>query len=270
MRRKHFGEIALALVVVIWLAPVLWLAVTSLKTEKDVIVDHPAIFTTLPTVANYIYAFSRTGIARWLLNSTIVSVVTTGLTVAIDAMIAFAIARIRFRGSKALFIFVLAGMMVPFEALIIQLYLQFNAMGLINSLAAVILPRLAMPIGVFILVQFFKGIPAALEEAAYIDGAGRWRVFWSVILPLGKAAIVTVTILSFINAWNDFLWPLVAVSDTAKYTITVGIANFQGTHGTEYSLIMAGALVASAPQIALFLGFRDQIVKGIAMTGIKG
>jgi len=270
MRRRTIASISIALVAALWLAPTLWLAVTSLKTEKDVIVDHPAIFTTMPTVANYLHAFGKTGIARWLLNSLVVSVVATGLTLALDSTIAYAIARIRFRGSKALFLFVLAGMMVPFEALIIQLYLEFNALGLINTLAAVIIPRLALPIGVFILVQFFKDIPAALEEAAYMDGAGRWRIFRSIILPLGKAALVTVTILSFITAWNDFLWPLVAVSDSDKYTITVGIANFQGTHGTEYSLIMAGALIASAPQIALFLGFRDQIVKGIAMTGIKG
>jgi ABC-type glycerol-3-phosphate transport system permease component len=270
MRRRTIVSISIALVAALWLAPTLWLAVTSLKSEKDVIVDHPAIFTTMPTLINYAHAFGKTGIARWLLNSLIVSVVATGLTLALDSTIAYAIARIRFRGNKALLIFVLAGMMVPFEALIIQLYLEFNALGLIDTLAAVIIPRLSLPIGVFILVQFFKDIPAALEEAAYMDGAGRWRIFRSIILPLGKAALVTVTILSFITAWNDFLWPLVAVSDSAKYTITVGIANFQGTHGTEYSLIMAGALIASAPQIALFLGFRDQIVKGIAMTGIKG
>jgi multiple sugar transport system permease protein/raffinose/stachyose/melibiose transport system permease protein len=270
MKRRPFLTVIVALAIVICLAPTLWLVVTSLKAEKDVIVDHPAIFTTAPTIVNYANAFRNTGIARWLLNSLIVSAAATLITLAADAMIAYALSRIRFRGSKALLIFVLAGMMVPFEALIIQLYLEFNYLGMIDTLMAVILPRLALPIGVFILVQFFNGIPAALEEAAYIDGAGRWRIFWSVILPLGKAALVTVIILSFINAWNDFLWPLVAVSESAKYTITVGIANFQGTHGTEYSLIMAGALIASAPQFALFLGFRDQIVKGIAMTGIKG
>jgi multiple sugar transport system permease protein/raffinose/stachyose/melibiose transport system permease protein len=184
-------------------------------------------------------------------------------------MIAYALARIPFRGSSALFIFVLAGMMVPFEALIIQLYLEFNALGLINTFAAIVLPRLAMPIGVFILTQFFKEIPLALEEAAYIDGAGRWTIFTSIVIPNGKSALVTVMILSFINAWNDFLWPLVVASDSVKYTITVGIANFQGTHGTEYSLIMAGAVVASLPLIVLFLAFRDQIVKGIALTGMK-
>jgi multiple sugar transport system permease protein/raffinose/stachyose/melibiose transport system permease protein len=103
-----------------------------------------------------------------------------------------------------------------------------------------------------------------------MDGASRFKIFLAIILPLGKSALVTVMILSFINGWNDFLWPLVVASDSLKYTVTVGIANFQGTHGTEYSLIMAGAVIASAPQIAMFLFFREHIVKGIAMTGIKG
>lgn len=272
MKRRSIGigDLALAFFIFLWVAPVLWLGVTSLKTEQDVVVDRLALFTKAPTLVNYASAFGKTEIGRWLLNSAIIATVTTILTVAIDSMIAYALSRIPFRGRKALFLFVLAGMMVPSEALIIQLYLEFNALGLINTLTAAILPRLALPVGVFILTQFFKGIPAALEEAAYIDGAGRLRVFADVILPCGKAALVTVMILSFITAWNDFLWPLVVASDSIKYTITVGIANFQGTHGTQYSLIMAGALIASLPQIILFLAFRDQIVKGIAMTGIKG
>jgi multiple sugar transport system permease protein/raffinose/stachyose/melibiose transport system permease protein len=269
MIKRCARDICIALALVLWLAPTVWLAVTSLKSEKNVITDHLALFSAPPTVENYEKAFGSTDIGRWLLNSVIVSVVSTAVTLVIDAMAAYALARIPFRGREPLFIFILAGMMVPFEALIIQLYLEFNALGLINTLTAVILPRLSMPIGVFILTQFFRGIPTALEEAAYIDGAGRWRIFTSVIVPNGKSAIVTVAILAFINAWNDFLWPLVVASDSIKYTITVGIANFQGTHGTEYSLIMAGAVVASLPLIALFLGFRNQIVKGIAMTGMK-
>jgi len=269
MNKRRLGDVLVALLLVIWVAPMIWLVSTSLKSERNVMTDHLSLFSAPLTVENYEKAFGTTEIGLWLRNSTIVSVVSTAITLVIDAMIAYAIARIPFRGRESLFIFVLAGMMVPFEALIIQLYLEFNALGLINTLTAAILPRLAMPIGVFILVQFFKGIPVALEEAAYIDGAGRWRIFTSVIIPNGKSALVTVMILSFINAWNDFLWPLVVASDSAKYTITVGIANFQGTHGTEYSLIMAGALVASLPLIALFLAFRDQIVKGIAMTGMK-
>lgn len=269
MNKRRVFDVIVALLIVLWLAPALWLAVTSLKTERNVVTDHLVLFNAPPTAENYAKAFGSTEISTWLLNSVVVSVISTIVTLVIDAMAAYALARIKFRGRDSLFIFILAGMMVPFEALIIQLYLEFNALGLINTLAAIILPRLSMPIGVFILTQFFKGIPAALEEAAYIDGAGRWRIFSSVIVPNGKSALVTVMILSFINAWNDFLWPLVVASDSVKYTITVGIANFQGTHGTEYSLIMAGAVVASLPLIILFLAFRDQIVKGIAMTGMK-
>jgi multiple sugar transport system permease protein/raffinose/stachyose/melibiose transport system permease protein len=269
MSKRRLFDVLIALLLVLWIAPTIWLGVTSLKSEKNVVTDHLSLFSSTPTLANYSKAFGSTEIARWLFNSVIVSVVSTILTLVIDSMIAYALARIPFRGSDALFIFVLAGMMVPFEALIIQLYLEFNALGLINTLAAIVLPRLAMPIGVFILTQFFKEIPLALEEAAYIDGAGRWTIFTSIVIPNGKSALVTVMILSFINAWNDFLWPLVVASDSVKYTITVGIANFQGTHGTEYSLIMAGAVVASLPLIVLFLAFRDQIVKGIALTGMK-
>ena len=109
-----------------------------------------------------------------------------------------------------------------------------------------------------------------MEEAAFIDGAGRLRTFVRIILPLGKAAATTVIILAFINAWNDFLWPLIAINESQKYTITVGIANFQGTHGTQYSLIMAGAVIASIPELIFFLIFRRKIIDGIAMTGIKG
>ncbi|HRV24649.1 MAG TPA: carbohydrate ABC transporter permease, partial [Sphaerochaeta sp.] len=127
-----------------------------------------------------------------------------------------------------------------------------------------------LPIGIFILKQFYEGIPGELEEAAFIDGAHRFRIFLRIILPLGQSAMATVIILSFINTWNDFLWPLIVVNDTIKYPITVGIANFQGTHGTQYSLIMAGALVASVPQIIFYIFFRKKIIAGIATSGIKG
>lgn len=270
MMRKSLGFAALAALFALWLLPLFWLVATSLKLEQDVITDRLALFTVAPSFANYLKAITGTEIKAWLMNSLIVASATTLLTLVLDSTMAYVLARFRFRGRDALLLFILAGMMVPFEVIIIQLYLQFNALGLLNSLAAVVLPRLALPIGVFILTQFFKGIPDALEEAAYMDGATRFLIFRSIILPLGKSAMFVVAILSFIGAWNDFLWPLVAVSDSAKYTITVGIANFQGTHGTEYALIMAGAAIASIPLIAIYLIFKRNIIKGIAMTGIKG
>lgn len=270
MIKKTIGRIALAILFALWLLPLFWLIVTSLKAEQDVMTNKLALFTAAPTLVNYIKAIRGTQIKTWLVNSLIVASSATILTIFLDSTMAYVLSRFKFRGREALLLFILAGMMVPFEVIIIQLYLEFNAFDMLNRLSAVVLPRLALPIGVFILTQFFKGIPEALEEAAYIDGASRYRIFTSIILPLGKSAIFVVAILAFIGAWNDFLWPLVAISDSSKYPITVGIANFQGTHGTEYSLIMAGAAIASVPLIIIYLIFKRNIIKGIAMTGIKG
>ncbi|MCI6674095.1 MAG: carbohydrate ABC transporter permease [Sphaerochaetaceae bacterium] len=264
---KRLAEL---LLIVIWLFPLVWLVITSLKTEGEVVTKVFTFLPVHPTLYNYTKAFTSTYILNWLGNSLFVSLVTMVLTILVDAPVAYAFAKIHFKGSTALFWMVMAGMMVPFQVLIVPLYLQFNAYGLVDTLTGALLPRLAMPIGIFILKQFFEEIPDALEEAAFIDGACRFSIFRRVILPLGKAAITTVIILSFINAWNDFLWPLIIINDTIKYTITVGIANFQGTNGTEYALIMAGAAIASLPQIVFFLAFRRQIIEGIAMSGIKG
>lgn len=254
----------------IWVFPLIWLVITSLKLENEVVTKTFTFWPQNPTLANYTKAFTSTNILSWLKNSVIISTVTMLLTIAVDCPIAYAFAKIKFKGRNILFWLVMASMMVPFQVLIVPLYLQFNKFGLVNTLTAAILPRVALPIGIFILKQFYEEIPIALEEAAFIDGATRFRIFSTIIIPLGKAAMTTVIILSFINAWNDFLWPLIVINDTIKYPITVGIANFQGTHGTQYSLIMAGAVIASLPQLIFFLIFRRKIIDGIAMTGIKG
>lgn len=268
--KKTVFRILEILLLLVWLFPLFWMVITSLKYENEVVTRSFTFLPANPTAANFIKAFSSTNILYWLLNSVYVSTLTMILTVLVDAPIAYAFAKIRFPGRNILFWAVMAGMMVPFQVLVVPLYLQFNSYGLINTLLSAVLPRVALPVGIFILKQFYEGIPDALEEAAFIDGAGRFKIFARIILPLGKAALTTVIILSFINAWNDFLWPLIVINDSIKYTITVGIANFQGTHGTEYSLIMAGAVIASLPQIVFFLIFRRKIIDGIAMTGLKG
>ncbi len=254
----------------LWVFPLLWMGITSLKLEEEVITKVFAFWPKNPTFANYTKAFTSTYIINWMGNSFIVSLATMLLTLLVDAPIAYAFARIRFKGRTILFWAVMGGMMVPFQVLIVPLYLQFNTFGLINTLTAAILPRISLPIGIFILKQFYEGIPSDLEEAAFIDGSSRLRIFVQIIIPLGQSAMATVIILSFINAWNDFLWPLIVINDTIKYTITVGIANFQGTHGTQYSLIMAGAAVASIPQIIFYVFFRKKIIAGIATSGMKG
>ncbi|MFA6935594.1 MAG: carbohydrate ABC transporter permease [Sphaerochaetaceae bacterium] len=269
-KNSLISEALLGLLLLAWLFPFVWMVFTSLKLENDVVSKTFSFFPRNATLANYTKAFKSTYILRWMLNSFIASASCMILTLAVDAPIAYAFAKIKFPGRNMLFWVIMAGMMVPFQVLIIPLYLQFNSYGLINHLVTVYLPRLALPIGVFILKQFFEGIPDALEEAAFMDGATRLRIFIGIIIPLGTSALATVTILSFINCWNDFLWPLIAMNDTERYTITVGIANFQGTHGTQYSLIMAGAVIASIPQFIFYVIFRKKIIAGIAMTGIKG
>lgn len=268
--KKELKNFITALLLFLWIFPLIWLVVTSLKLEKDVVTETLALFPEKPTLENYYKAFTSTHILHWMKNSIIVSITTMLLTLAVDAPIAYAFAKIKFPGQSILFWLIMAGMMIPFQVLIIPLYLQLNTYGLINTLSAAILPRMSLPIGVFILKQFFEGIPIELEEAAFIDGSGRFRIFTKIIIPLGKSAMATVIILSFISSWNDFLWPLIVISDTLKYTITVGIANFQGVHGTEYSLIMSGAVIASIPQFLFYIFFRKKIVAGIAMSGIKG
>ena len=256
--------------VLVWLFPLIWLVLTSLKPEADVVTKTISFLPKKITFENYIKAFTSTYILRWMMNSIIISFITMVITLVIDAPIAYAFAKIKFPGRSALFWLVMAGMMIPFQVLIIPLYLQFNTMGLVNTMASAIIPRLALPIGIFIMKQFYEGIPSALEEASFIDGANRFTVFFRIIMPLGRAAMATVMIMSFINAWNDFLRPLIAINDTVKYTITVGIANFHGTHGTQYALIMAGAVIASIPQFIFYFFFRKNIVAGIVSTGIKG
>ena len=258
------------LFIAIWAFPLIWMIITSLKLENEVITKTFAFLPSNPTFANYTKAITSTYILNWMVNSFIVSLTAMLLTLVVDAPIAYAFAKIKFKGRKILFWAVMGGMMVPFQVLIVPLYLQFNSYNMVNTLAAALLPRVALPIGIFILKQFYEGIPVDLEEAAFIDGASRFRIFMKIILPLGQSAMATVIILSFINAWNDFLWPLIVINDTIKYTITVGIANFQGTHGTQYALIMAGAAIASIPQIFFYIFFRKKIIAGIATSGMKG
>ena len=160
--------------------------------------------------------------------------------------------------------------MIPDEVLIIPLYFLFNNLNLLNSFPALILPRLAMPLGVFILKQFFEGLPLELEEAAQIDGCSRLKMYWHIVMPLSKPAIAAVAVFTFIATWNAFLWPLIVANTEEMYTIPVGIANFQGTHGTEYALLMTGSIVASLPMLVAFLFLQKQIIKGITMSGIKG
>jgi multiple sugar transport system permease protein len=185
-------------------------------------------------------------------------------------MAAYAFARLKFPGRDLIFSVVLATLMVPGQVTIIPLYLFFNDIYLLDTYSAVILPRVAAAIGVFMLRQFFLGIPKDLEDAARIDGCSRYSIFVRIILPLARPAMAALAIFTFVWSWNDFMWPLIALPSKEMYTLPVGISTLVGYYARDWGMQMAGAFIASAPVLVLFLFFQREFIQGIAMTGLKG
>lgn len=257
---------ALAVVLaILFLMPVSWMILTSLKPEGTSSVWSLEGL----TLDNYRHVLESAPLFTWMTNSLIVSTCTTFLILLVDSLAAFALSRISFPGRKWLFVLFLSGMMIPAEATLIPLYLQMKDFGLLNSLTALILPMVAAPIGIFILKQFFDGLPGELVEAAKVDGAGFFRIWWQIFLPLSRPALAAVGIFTFIMSWNDFLWPLVAISEPSKMTITLGLPNFQSAYLQQYALPMAANTLASLPVLIIFVLFQKQIIKGISYTGGK-
>jgi multiple sugar transport system permease protein len=220
------------------------------------------------TLDNFVTALNVGQMPRWFLNSTIVTLVATLVTLALCAAAGYAFARIDFRGKKIVYPFVLAGLMVPKEAMFIPLFLLFANYDLQNTYTALILPRVATPLGVFIMTQFFKAIPREIEEAAQIDGASRFTIFWKIMLPMSVPALTALAIFTFILTWNDYLWPLVIATRKEMFTLTTGLASLQGNfaQATELGSLMARGVIAIAPLLVLFVLFQRNLIRGIAVS----
>jgi multiple sugar transport system permease protein len=197
-------------------------------------------------------------------------VAITAITLAISALAAYAFSRLDFAGRKWLFAVVIAGIVVPPQAIIIPLFYQMLAFNMVDTYWGLILPQVVVPAMVFILKQFFDGVPIELEDAARVDGAGRFRIFWSIVLPLSRPILAAVAIFVFIGAWNNFLWPFLVINDTTLMTLPVGLQTVISAYGVQYAQVMAQAVLAALPLIAVFLVFQKQIVKGVATTGFGG
>lgn len=267
--------VLLTLFALLWLVPIVWMVSMSLQpndllartTSNTALGLVPVPF----TLENYRRLLTLGLTPRWFLNSMIVATVMTALVLTLSTLAGYAFARIPFRGRNVLYAFVLAGLVVPEQAIFIPLYTQFADWGWHNGYAALIAPRLAVPIGVFLMTQFFRGIPGYLEEAAMLDGANRWTIFTRIMLPLAVPAATTLAILTFLYAWNDYLWPLISANRPEMFTITVGLASIQSNFAQSEGLgrVMASGVAASLPVIALFLAFQRYVVRGIAMGGGK-
>jgi len=227
-----------------------------------------------PSLENYQYLFNAPDvyIGRWFLNSIVITVTITLLVLALSSVTAYAFARLRFPGRDMLFYLCLATLMIPFQATLLPIYLAMRNLHLLNTYAAVILPPLASVFGTFLLRQFFQSFPRELEEAATIDGCGKFGVLWRIILPNSSSALVALAVVTFLSNWNEVFWPYIALSDQQMYTLPIGLAQlnseYQGIPGPGVG--MAAGVVASVPILIFYFIFQRRIVEGIAMTGLKG
>ncbi|UCM87690.1 carbohydrate ABC transporter permease [Streptomyces marincola] len=272
--RRNAGQIVLtaigALLAALWLVPFGWALSTSFKPEGDTQLLPLKWIQSNMNLDAYRSVLGTGDIPKWLVNSVIVSTGVTALTLAVSALAAYGFARTDFRYRKALFGLTLAGIMVPGTVITAPLFANVRTMGLVDTYWGVILPQVSAPAMVFILYKFFQGVPRELEEAARIDGAGRWRVFLGIVLPLSRPVLAAVGIFTFIGSWNNFMWPYLVTTDPDLATLPVGLATVQSSFGIRWAQLMAGALLAALPLLIVFVFFQRQIVRGVAHTGIAG
>lgn len=258
--------IALAL---LWLVPLLWAFATSVRSNGEINTDPTSWFTSHPTLAAYRRLFDEGNMPYWYLNSFFTATLTTLFTLLVASLAAFALSKTRFRHRRAAFVVLLAGIMVPGQVLMIPQFLSLQQVGLLNTYWAVILPQIPNVVAVFVFKQFFDGIPDELVEAARADGAGWFRVYWQIVMPVSKPVISAVTIFVFVGAWNNFMWPLLVMTDPQMMPLPVGLASTQDTYGVQYAQVMTSAVLGAIPLLAVFLLFQRRIVEGIAGTGLK-
>jgi len=264
---------AMAFAAVLFVAPVMWMLVMSFLPESEIFQPVPHWLPQHPTLSNYTELLKRAEeapVMRWFANSLFVSLTSTFAYLLLSSMAAYAFARLTFPGRDMLFFLVLATLVIPGQVTIIPVFLILQRLGWFNTFYALIVPGLAGVFGVFLLRQFFLTIPRELEEAAVMDGCSTGGIYRRIILPLGKPALATLGIFSFLGSWNDFMLPLIAVNETDMRTLPVGLMIFLGRYTMQYGLVMAAAAVATVPVLAVFLLFQRHIVSGVVLTGLKG
>jgi multiple sugar transport system permease protein len=269
-RRANWVYVVLAVGLLITLAPFLWMLLGSFKPEAELQRVPPTWWPETPTLGNYRELFDRLDFPRFFANSVLVAVAVTAGNLVFCSMVGYALAKLDFAGKRLLFGLVLGMLMVPGVVTFVPLFVLVSNLGLVNTYPGLILPFLVTPLGVFLMRQFIMGLPDELIEAARIDGAGEWRIFYRVILPLCGPPLATLGILTFLHSWNNFLWPLVVAQSEDKYTLPVALALYSvGQNATRYGLLMAGAVVIIIPVVALFIALQRYFVQSVATTGIK-
>lgn len=261
------GTLAFAALLAVF--PLLWMASVSLMRPGEANSFPPPLLPRAPTLDNYRALFAQVGMGRYLLNSFVIAAALTASSVLFNVMAGYAFAKLKFRGREPLFRTLLAALVIPGQVAMLPLFLMLKTMGLVNTWAGVVLPGMAGVFGIFLVRQYARSLPDALLEAARIDGAGEGRIFVEIVLPALKPVIVTLAVFGFLGSWNDFMWPLIVLTDGDLHTLPVALAALSREHVADSELMMAGAVVTVLPVLGLFLALQRHYLQGLLMGSVK-
>jgi multiple sugar transport system permease protein len=261
---------ALILGAVVTVIPLLWMLSASFMPQGEATAFPPRLVPSRPTLEHYVALFTRLNLGRAFANSIFVALVATALSLLLNSMAGYAFAKLRFRGRDRLFAFLVAALVIPPQVAMLPLFLMMKSAGLVNTYVGVLIPYIATISGVFLVRQFMVSVPDDILAAARIDGASELRIYWSVILPLARPVLATLGIFTFMSAWNDFMWPLIILTDDERYTMPVAVANLVGEHAQDLELMMASAVITVIPVLAVFFVLQKQYIAGIMAGGVKG
>ena len=271
LRNLLVTYLCLITIALLLLFPLFWLVSTSLKSPTENVFSFPPqLFPQQPTLANFRTVWSTYPFGKYLLNSTVIAVVTVTLNLLFCSLAAYPLARLNFRGKDIIFAVIVSTIMIPFQIVMIPLYILTVQLGLKNTYLGVILPNLVSAFGIFLLRQAFQGVPKELEEAARMDGCSELGIWWHIMLPAVRPALITLGIFVFIASWSDFLWPLIVLDRPEYYTLPLGVATLAGAFSLDWRLIAAGSVISIAPVFFLFLLVQKYIIPTDLGSGVKG
>jgi multiple sugar transport system permease protein len=269
-RRSGWWHVLLAPIALLFALPFIQMFLTALTPASEMNKFPPSFFPAHLTFDGFVALFQRSDILLWMRNTIVVSSIGVLSHMVLCSLAGYGFARLKFRGRDLGFFAIVATIMIPTQLLMVPTYILFTRLGLTDTLGAAIVPWLASAFGIFLMRQFFLSLPVELEEAAMLDGCTRLQVFFRVVLPLARPALATLAIFTLLGAWNDLVWPLIAINNDQAFTLQLGITNFQGARRTDWSLLMASNVVATLPLIAFFLVAQKQFLATMTFSGIKG
>ncbi len=255
---------------VLALVPLLWMIAASFMPAGEANSYPPRLLPSEPTLAHYQDLFARQHLARYVLNSATIALLVTSLSLFINSMAGYAFAKFRFRGRDSLFRVLLGALVIPAQVAMLPLFLLLVRLGLVNTYWGVVVPGMATIFGIFLVRQYALSIPDALLDAARIDGASELRIYWSIVLPVIRPILVTLAIFTFMGTWNDFMWPLIVLTDSSLYTLPVALANLAGEHVQDTELMMAGSVLTVLPVMLVFAFLQRFYIAGITVGSVKG